>query len=108
MIQLYLKDIVSLDTFSSQVKLIAKIKPVLNMSPDSLHSASHNGSEWGALENKICLTWDWTLEIARFKSLFLFIFSERVIEWVSDDRKEEYENNIFGKNKYITCRVSRW
>ena len=57
-IQLYLKDIVSLDTFSPQVKLIAKIKPVLNLSPDSLHSASHNGSEWGALEKKICLVYN--------------------------------------------------
>ena len=52
--QLYLKDIVSLDTFSSEVKLIAEIKPVLNVSPDSLHPASHDGSKWGALENKIC------------------------------------------------------
>ena len=43
--QLYLKDIVSLDTFSSEVKLIAEIKPVLNVSPDSLHPASHDGSK---------------------------------------------------------------
>ena len=41
----YLKDIVSPDTFCSDVKLIAEIKPVLNVSPDCLHPASHDGSE---------------------------------------------------------------
>ena len=45
----YLKDIVSPDTFCSDVKLIAEIKPVLNVSPDCLHPASHDGSEWRTL-----------------------------------------------------------
>ena len=46
----YLKDIVSRDTFGSDVKLIAKIKPVLDASPDGLHSASCDGAKGWTLE----------------------------------------------------------
>ena len=48
----YLKDIVSLDAFSGDVKFISKLKPVLDVSPYGLHSTSHDGSIWRTLTRR--------------------------------------------------------